>query len=70
MDWIETPESSNIARFAYSSESQVLTVEFKNGGTYNYFDIPEIIFEQMKSASSRGQFLAQQIKGAYRYARA
>ena len=70
MDWIDTPESSNISRFAYSLESLVLTVEFKNGGTYNYFDVPEIIFEQMKSASSKGQFLAQQIKGGYRYARA
>ena len=70
MDWIDTPESSNISRFAYSLDSQVLTVEFKNGGTYNYFDIPEIVFEQMKSASSKGQFLAQQIKVSYRYARA
>lgn len=70
MNWIETPESSNIARFAYDSSSQVLTVEFKNGGTYNYFDIPEVAFDQMRAASSRGQFLAQQIKGNYRYARA
>lgn len=70
MEWIETPQSSNIARFAYDASTQVLTVEFKTGGTYNYFDIPEVIFEQMTSASSKGQFLAQQIKGRYRYARA
>lgn len=70
MEWIETPESSNVARFGYDSSAQVLTVEFKNGGTYNYFDIPEVVFEQMNNASSRGQFLAQQIKGRYRYARA
>ena len=35
MEWIETPESSNIARFGY--ENQTLTVEFLNGGTYNYW---------------------------------
>ena len=69
MDWIDG-NSSNIARFAFDAQAHVLTVEFKNGGTYNYFDIPEIVFEQMKSAASRGQFLAQQIKGSYRYARA
>lgn len=70
MEWIETLQSSNIARFAYDAPTQVLTVEFKTGGTYNYFDIPEVIFEQMNAASSKGQFLAQQIKGNYRYARA
>ncbi len=69
MNWIEA-NSSNIARYAYDSESYVLTVEFKNGGTYNYFDVPEAVFEQMQAAPSKGQFLAQQIKGTYRYARA
>ncbi len=69
MNWIEA-NSSNIARYAYDQESRVLAVEFKNGGTYNYFDLPEAVFEQMQAALSKGQFLAQQIKGSYRYARA
>ena len=69
MEWIDTPESSNIVRLAYDVQAQVLAVEFKAGSTYNYYDIPEIIFEQMKAASSKGQFLAQQVKGSYRYAR-
>ncbi len=70
MNWIEATGSSNIARFAYDSTSRVLTVEFLKGGTYNYFDVPDTVFEQMKEAPSKGQFLAQSIKGAYRYARA
>lgn len=70
MNWIETPESSNIARFAYDSASSVLVVEFLKGGTYNYYDVPEAVFEQMKAAPSKGQFLAQSVKGVYRYARA
>lgn len=69
MEWIDTPESSNIVRFGYDSQAQILVVEYKAGSTYNYYDIPEFIFQQMKAASSRGQFLAQQIKGTYRYAR-
>ncbi len=70
MIWVETPESSNIARIGYDESSQILTVEFINSGTYNYFDVPEATFEQMKAASSKGQYLAQNIKGVYRYARA
>lgn len=69
MSWIETPDSSNIARFRYASEAQVLTVEFKNGGRYEYYDVPESVFDQMKGASSKGQFLAQNIKGRFRYAK-
>lgn len=69
-DWIETPDSSNIARYRYDTTGQVLQVEFKSGGTYNYYDVPQVVFEQMNAAPSKGQFLAQNVKGVYRYARA
>lgn len=68
-DWVDTPESSNISRFRYDDAYQILEVEFKNGGVYQYFDVPGAIFAQMQSASSKGQFLAQNVKGHYRYAR-
>ena len=70
MEWIETPESSNIARFKYDEVSRVLKIEFKNGGLYDYFDVPDNVFEGMRNAPSKGQYLAQLIKGKYRYARA
>ena len=70
MDWINTPESSNISRFAYDDASRVLKVEFTNGSVYDYFDVPGHVFNGMRNASSKGQYLAQQIKGNYRYARA
>jgi len=69
MSWISTPQSSNIAGFDYIKERQILIVEFKDGARYNYFDVPEQIFEGMKNASSKGQYLAQNVKGVYRYAR-
>jgi hypothetical protein len=70
MNWIETPESSTIARFRYDKETQVLAIEFKNGGRYEYYDVPEATFDGMVRAPSKGQYLAQNIKGAFRYARA
>jgi hypothetical protein len=69
LEWIECPESSNITRFGHDGENRVLHVEFHSGSVYKYFDVPEPIFEQMKTSGSRGQFLAQNIKGSYRYAR-
>jgi hypothetical protein len=69
MEWIESPESSNIARFGYEESSRILKVEFTHGGVYDYYDVPEPVFTGMKNAPSKGQYLAQQIKGIYRYAR-
>lgn len=68
-EWNETQESSNVARFRYDETSQTLTVEFKNGSMYDYFDVPVSVYESMKSDPSKGRFLAQEIKGNYRYAR-
>lgn len=69
MDWIPG-NSTNIERFKYDEVNRILVVEFKNGGVYNYFDVPENVFKGMEAAGSRGQYLAQQVKGTYRYARA
>ena len=69
MNWQQTPESSNVAGFGYDDQTQELTVEFKNGGRYNYYDVPELVFQQMTTAPSKGQYLAQNIKNIYRYAR-
>jgi hypothetical protein len=70
MNWIETPDSSTMARFVYDGSRQVLIVEFKNGGRYEYYDVPEATYDGFVRAGSKGQFLAQNIKGVYRYARA
>jgi KTSC domain len=70
VEWIDTSESSTIARIGYDSDSQTMTVEFKNSATYNYFDVPAHVFQAISNAPSKGQYLAQQVKGTYRYARA
>jgi hypothetical protein len=69
MSWISTPDSSNMAGFEYVEGTGVLIIEFRNGSRYSYYDVPSAVFEQMKSAPSKGQFLAQNVKGIYRYAR-
>jgi len=68
-EWISTPQSSNVAGFCYDEGGQVLTVEFNSGRRYNYYDVPQYIYEGMKSADSKGKYLNAEIKGVYRYAR-
>lgn len=61
--------SSNIGSIGYDEDSQTLEIEFLNGGVYQYFDVPQHIYEELMSADSQGQYLAQNIKGAYRYSK-
>ncbi len=69
MDWFETPGSSMIARFRYETETLTLEIEFNKGGTYQYFDLPEQVYEALCLAASKGEFFHQNIRGVYRYAR-
>ena len=62
-------DSSNVAAVGYDENSHTLQVEFNSGATYQYFDVPEVIFEGMINAASVGQYLNQQVKGIYRYSR-
>lgn len=61
--------SSNIEAVGYDADSSTLQVEFKNGGTYQYFDVPESVFIGLRDASSVGGYLAAHIKGVYRYSK-
>lgn len=69
MEWIDSFESSTISRFGYDEGSRTLTIEFKKSGSYNYFDVPGSVFEQMKQASSKGSFFSSHVKPSFRYAR-
>jgi hypothetical protein len=67
--WIATPDSSAIAGFGYKKEKRVLTIDFKEGRRrYDYYEVPEAVFERMKAAPSKGQFFAENIRDVYRYA--
>jgi hypothetical protein len=67
--WIPTPESSNVAGFCYNATTQVLTVEFNNGNRYDYYEVPEHVYDGMRIAESKGKYLNENIKGSYRYVR-
>lgn len=65
----QSVQSSNISSIGYDSESQTLEIEFLNNSIYQYFDIPEHIYNELMESSSKGQYLANNVKGVYRYSR-
>lgn len=62
-------ESSNIAGYFYFEDQQTLHIEFKDGRTYQYFDVPKQVVDDLAAAGSKGRYLNDFIKGTYRYAR-
>ena len=40
--------SSNIAMVGYNYNTLILTISFQNGGTYEYHNVPRIIFEEIR----------------------
>jgi len=61
--------SSNIRSIGYDSKSQTLEIEFHSGGIYQYFNVPESIYNALMSASSHGSYFARHIKDRYRWAK-
>ena len=60
--------SSNIASIGYDPGNMILEIEFLSGSVYQYYDVPQSIYDGLMAAD--GKFLAAYIKkGGYRYAR-
>lgn len=58
-------ESSNIAAIGYDAASKRLRVQFKNGGLYEYPDVPAKAHEEFMSAESKGSHFARHICGKF-----
>jgi hypothetical protein len=63
MDRIQV-SSSNVASIGYDSDNMILEVEFLSGGLYEYYNVPEFLFNDFINSPSKGQFFDQHIKKA------
>lgn len=60
--------SSNIASIGFDPDNMILEVEFLNGAVYQYYDVPQSIYDGLMAAESHGKYLTAYIKkGGYRY---
>jgi len=60
--------SSNINSIGYDPQSGTLEVEFTSGDVYQYFNVPEHLYNGLLQAASPGQFLnINIIRYGYRY---
>ena len=61
----EYVESSNIRSIGYDTNTSTLEVGFNNGAVWQYFDVLESTYHEMKSASSVGKYFNANIKGQH-----
>lgn len=63
----QSVESSNLASVGYDAENEILEVEFKHGGVYQYFDVPQNVYKELMNASSHGVYFSANIRNNYEF---
>ena len=61
--------SSEIEWIGYETRKQMLQVEFIEGQTYQYQNVPETVYREFLNADSHCNFLNEEVKGHYSYRR-
>lgn len=55
--------SSNLAAGGYDPRTSELAIEFKTGRCYVYADVPDAMWNELRSASSAGSYFNKNIRG-------
>jgi len=61
----ESVASSTVLSIGYEPTSETLEVEFKSGGIYQYYNVPEPVYQAFMASDSKGTFLHVNIKNAF-----
>ena len=59
--------TTNTGIVNYEFKAQVLTVEFADGNTYEYFDMPRAVYVKLINSDSPGRFARRHIFNEYVY---
>lgn len=60
-------KSSNIHSIGYDRGTNILQVEFLNGSVYQYWNVPEFVYQELMQASSKGKYFNSKIAFSYKY---
>lgn len=62
-------DSSMLENIAYDEATEQLSVTFKNGSMYQYFDVEPSIANGLSEANSKGRYFIRHIRPWYQYKR-
>jgi len=61
----EFVQSSMIISFGYEANTSTLEIEFNSRAVWQYYDVPENVYYDMRNSDSFGKFFHANIKGQY-----
>lgn len=61
--------SNQVRAFGYEPKTQTFDVQFHDGRTYRYSNVPRNVFDGFLRAPSKGGYINAQIKGKYAFER-
>ncbi len=59
--------SSNLSSVGYDPNTSTLEIKFHESGVYQYYGVPESVYQRLMSAHSKGGFFNDFIKERYRW---
>jgi len=62
-------DSEAMRRVGYDDLRHVLRIEFVDGDSYDYFDVPSPVHRALMLAESHGRYFASHIRDRYAYER-
>lgn len=65
----ETVASSNLRSAGYDPATNTLEIEFRNGRVYQYFNVPEAVYNGLMNAASHGRYHHRRIEDKFSYER-
>jgi len=65
----EMVASSNVVSIGYDAGTETLEVEYNGEGVYQYYNVPEPLYQQLMASDSKGKFLHVYIRNAYPFSR-
>jgi hypothetical protein len=60
--------SESLAEIGYDADTRTLEVLFRRGTLYQYFDVPDFVYEELMKAPSLGRYFNANIKGRFQEA--
>lgn len=57
--------SSVVRKYHYDPDTKTLRINYVSGMIYDYLNVPEEVYLEMKNAFSKGTFLNEKIKKNY-----
>lgn len=62
-------DSTSLESVGYDPGAATLEIEFKNGGIYQYFSVPEHVHAELMNAPRKGPYFVANIRNVYPFAK-